>query len=269
MPTITQLPPAGSVSPADVIPISQGGTVNAASVGELLLSAQPVITVQSPSLLGRTSLGPGGPEQINVGVGLNLSGGTVAATGADHASYPLTPSLSLGSDLVISNQGSQMLMPTEFLRGLFSAGPNISIAGDGVISTTAGGTVSSPALLGSAIGSLQVVSSVSAQDLIPVGQAGADHAVTYANFLSGITIDKAAAAGPSADSDTIWIAQSTNIMESQSLGAIWVWIAGKLPTYKLPVVEITANINLDHRSQRTYTGLQSASDPYTAGYQHG
>jgi Fibronectin type III domain len=245
MPTITQLPPASSVSPADVVPISQGGSANAASVGALLLAAQPVITVPSPSLLGRTSLGSGGPEPISVGVGLQLSEGIVAANGADHATYPSTSGLSLGSNLVISNQGSQMLMPTQFLRGLFSPGQNISIDGSGVISTTASGTLSPTALVGSAIGSLQVVSSVTAQDLVPISQAGTDHAVTYAKFLDGITIDQAPSAGPSADSDTIWLAQSTNVMGSQSLGAIWVWIAGKLPTYKLPVVEITSSINLD------------------------
>ncbi len=245
MPTITQLPPASTVSPADVIPISQGGSANAASVGALLLAAQPVITVQSPSLLGRSSLGSGGPEQITVGVGLQLSEGTVAANGADHATYPSTSSLSLGSNLVISNQGSQMLMPTALLRGLFSSGENISIDGSGVISATVSGTSSPTTLLGSAIGSLQVVSSVTAQDLVPICQAGTDHAVTYVNFLDGITIDQAPSAGPSANSDTIWVAQSTNVMGSQSLGAIWVWVAGKLPTYKPPVIEITTSVNLD------------------------
>lgn len=243
MPTITQLPPASPVSPADKVPISQGGSVNAASVGALLLAAQPVITLQSPSLLGRTSLGSGGPEQINVGVGMDLAAGTLAANGADHSTYPVTPSLTLGSDLVVSNQGNQMLMPTELLRGLFSAGQNISIGIDGVISANA--SVASSALLGSAIGSLQVVSSLAAQDLIAVSQSGVDHTVTYANLLSGITIDKATPAGPSADFDTIWIAQSSNVMASQSLSAIWVWIAGKLPTYKQPVVEILTSTNLD------------------------
>jgi Fibronectin type III domain len=34
-------------------------------------------------------------------------------------------------------------------------------------------------------------------------------------------------------------------MASQTFGAIWVWIANKMPTYKAPVVEITVNTNLD------------------------
>jgi hypothetical protein len=57
MPTIAQLPVAGSVSAADELPISQGGLVSAVSVGVLLASTQPSIFVDSSSLLGRTSLG--------------------------------------------------------------------------------------------------------------------------------------------------------------------------------------------------------------------
>jgi hypothetical protein len=244
MPTIPQLPLTNVVFSSDVLPISQGGSVHAASVGTLLLSAQPVITVQSPSLLGRTSLGSGGPEQIDVGIGMDLSGGTVVANGADHATYPSTPSLSLGSDLVISNQGSQMLMPTEFLRGLFSAGQNVSIDTDGVISATASGSTAETTVIGSPIGSLQILPLVTAQDLVPISHLGNDCAASYSNFLNGITIDEAQSASATADSDLIWVAQSTNIMGSQSFSAIWTWISGKIPAYKPPVVEITTSTNL-------------------------
>ncbi len=67
MPTISQLPTIMSVSAADEVPISHGGSACATTVGVLLASAQPAIIVQSPALLGRTSIGSGGPEQINVG----------------------------------------------------------------------------------------------------------------------------------------------------------------------------------------------------------
>src|ERR1700733_1383854 len=136
MPTISQLPPADSVSPADEVPISQAGVLRAASVGALLTSVQPVITVDSASLLGRTSMGSGGPEQVDVGLGMNLSSGTLVADGLDHAVFALASSLSIGSDLVISNQGVPMLMPASLLRGLFSAGQNVAIDPNGVISAT-------------------------------------------------------------------------------------------------------------------------------------
>ncbi len=244
MPTIPQLPPASSVLPSDEIPISQGGSLHAVSVGTLLQTVQPVITVQSSMLLGRTSLGSGGPEQLGVGTGLDLFGSVIAANGADHAAYPSASGLLVDADLVISNQGSPMLMSTGLLRGLFSAGVNVTIDSNGAISTSAGG-ISQTTLLGSTIGGLQVVSSASAQDLIPVSQAGSDHAIPYADLLNGLTIDKAPLAGPAANSDAIWVAQVSNVMTSQNFGAIWSWISGKIPTYKVPVVEITASVGLD------------------------
>ncbi|WP_428486738.1 fibronectin type III domain-containing protein [Rhodopila sp.] len=227
------------------MPISQGGSLCAVSVGALLASAQPAISIQSSALLGRTSLGSGGPEQIDVGIGLTLSGGTVVATGADHAAYPSTSSFVLKSDLVISSQGSQMLMPTEFLRELFSAGQNVTIDGNGVISSVTGGASISPVLLGSAIGALEVISSLAVGDLIPISQSGADHAIKYADFLNGLTIDQAPSALPASNSDRLWVAQDANTMGSQSFGAIWAWISSQMPGYTIPVAEITVSVGLN------------------------
>ena len=70
---------------------------------------------------------------------MSLSSGTLIADGLDHAIFPVISSLSLESDLVISNQGSPMLMQASLLRGLFSAGPNVTIDPNGIISTTADG----------------------------------------------------------------------------------------------------------------------------------
>jgi hypothetical protein len=244
MPTISQLPLANVASAADEVPISQGGTARAISVGALLASTQPAIIVGSPSLLGRTSLGSGGPEQIDVGVGIGFSGGTLIADGLDHAVFPIVSTLSVETDLVISNQGSPMLMQASLLRGLFSAGQNVIIDPDGVISTVVGavtGTVQS----GSPISELQVITGLAAQDLVAISHAGSDCAIAYSNFLAGVTIDQAQAAGPVGDSDRIWAAQATNVMASQTFSAVWVWMANKLPTYKTPIIEITTNTNLD------------------------
>lgn len=238
MPTISELPAAASVAAADLLPISHGGAAMATSVGTLLASTQPTIIVQSPALLGRISLGSGGPEQVGVGIGVNISQGSLVATGLDHAGFPIASSLNTASELVISNQGTPMLMPASLLHGLFSAGANVTITSDGTISAT-GANVAGP------IGSLQAVSSLTGQDLVPVSHAGSNCAITYSNFLDGVTIDQAQAAGPVSDTDTIWAAQGSNVMASQTFSAIWVWIANKLPTYKAPVVEITTSINLD------------------------
>lgn len=245
MPTISQLPPTSSVSASDALPISQGGTARSASVGALLASTQPAIVVSSPSLIGRTSLGQGGPEQVGIGVGMTLSGGALQADGSDHAAFPSVSSLSMDSDLVINNQGSPMRMQTSLLRGLFSAGQNVTIASNGVISSSTVASAGPGQSLGSAIGTLQVLTGLSAQDLVAVSHAGSDSAIPYSDFLGGVTIDQAQRAGPVADSDTFWAAQGSNVMGSQNFSSIWLWIANKLPTYKAPVVEVTVSINLD------------------------
>ncbi|MFL5289539.1 MAG: hypothetical protein ACJ8AW_53420 [Rhodopila sp.] len=242
MPTISQLPQATSISAADTLPLSQGGTARSASVGALLASTQPTITVQTGSLLGRISLGAGSPEQVSIGPGVSLSAGTLAANGLDHAGFPVTSALATDADLVICNQGMPMLMPASLLRGLFTAGRNVTIAADGTISASATGTIIGTS---GAISDLQVVNALTSQDLVAVSHAGSNCAISYASFLGGVTIDQAQPAGSVSDSDTIWAAQGSNVMASQNFGAIWVWIASKLPTYKAPVLEITGSINLD------------------------
>src|SRR5271155_4618871 len=80
MPTISQLPSADTVSASDLIPISQGGSAHSVSVGALLAQTQPAIIVTPPTLLGRVSIGPGGPDTIVVGGGLALNGGTLSSS---------------------------------------------------------------------------------------------------------------------------------------------------------------------------------------------
>ena len=81
MPTIPQLPAAGPITAADELPLSQDGVTRGATVGELLAGTQPAIITATGTLLGRTSVGSGGPEQVAVGTGLAVAGGTLAATG--------------------------------------------------------------------------------------------------------------------------------------------------------------------------------------------
>ena len=259
MPTITQLPEAATVTASDLIPVSQDGSARSVSVGTVLSSVQPAITVASPSLIGRTSLGAGGPEQVNIGKGLELTNTTLAANGADHANFAVLPNLVVESDLVVSNQGTPMLMPASLLRNLFTAGSNIIIGSDGTISSIATGGSASVSGLGSAIGGLGVVSSLSAQDLIAISQGGSDYGIRYANFLNGITIDQAQLAGPAQDTDAIWSAQGSNIMMRQNLAAIWTWIANKIPLYKAPVVELKndTTLNTNDRNGRLLVCSQS------------
>lgn len=214
-------------------------------VGDLLAETQPAIIVASPALLGRTSLGSGSPEQIAIGSGLTLNAGTISADGIHLSAIPVLSTLPANAELVVAGEGSPMLLPASLLTGLFTAGQNVVISPSGTISVE--GVSSTPVAggLGSAIAELAVVSSLTAQDLVAASHAGADCAISYANLIDGVTIDEAQPAGPAEDTDTLWVAQGGNVMSSQSFSAIWSWITGKLPTYKAPVLEITASTNLD------------------------
>jgi len=136
MPTISQLPSTAQVTPSDEVPLSQDGATHSVSVGTLLASMQPAIIIESGVLLGRASLGPGGPEPLTVGAGLLLNAGTLALAGADAGNYPQETSLIPTDQAVLNSAGSAKLLPLSLLRGLFTAGPNISISTTGTISAS-------------------------------------------------------------------------------------------------------------------------------------
>ncbi len=236
MPTIPQLPLTPLVTPADEIPLSQAGVTRTVTVGTLLASTQPAILAPTGSLLGRVSLGPGGPEPIAIGTGLALATASLAANGGDHANFVPQSALQPTDEVILNSSGTPKRMILGLLRGLFSAGPNITIDPTGTIS----GTPSASTIAG-----LGQVTTIASGDLVGISQAGTDHSITYANLINGQTIDVAQAAVAASDSDSFWVAQGSSTMLRQSFSAIWSWIVAKLPTYKLPVVELSANTTLD------------------------
>lgn len=223
MPTIQQLPLTASVDAADEVPISQSGTTNAISVGTLLSTMQPAISVPTGALLGRNSIGSGGPEAVNLGVGLALQAGSIVATGGDHATYPVSTSPSGTDQVVAASSGVPKLIALATLQTWLgtqaSAGIDIT-------------TYPSTAVL-------------SSSDLIPVSQNGTVCAISYSNFLAGETIDEAAPALAASDTDTLWVSQGTSTLLRQTFAAVWVWLTQNLPTYKIPVVELLVDTTLD------------------------
>ena len=106
MPTISQLPIAASVTAGDTVPISQNGAAHSVSIGALLSETQPALVLAQGALLGRVSLGPGGPEEIAIGAGLLLNAATLqvvsalgTASNSDLRALPLTTAPT-GQDLI-------------------------------------------------------------------------------------------------------------------------------------------------------------------------
>jgi Fibronectin type III domain len=240
MPTISQLPIAQSATAGDLVPISQAGSAHAVALGTLLAGTQPAIIVDQGSLLGRVSLGAGGPEEISLGAGLVLSSSTLQATGLNPGTLTLASGFTPGDSAIIANSGTgAQLLALTALRGLFTAGNNVAISADGTISATSTGGASG------AIANLPAATTAAAGDLIGISQSGTDHAIAYSSLINGQTIDQAAPAQPVSDGDSFWVAQGSNTMAAQTFSAIWPWIVAKLLTVKTPVVEITVNTTLD------------------------
>jgi hypothetical protein len=240
MPTISQLPASGTVSASDLLPVSQGGSAHAVSVGVLLAQTQPAIIVQPPSLLGRFSVGPGGPDEIAIGSGLMLNSGTLSAQNFDPTTLFAQTTLSSVDQFIVANSGTAQLIGINEVRGIFSAGSNITIDTTGVISTSAIADASNYSITG-----LSPVANLTSGDLIGVSQAGEDHSITYTNFLDGLTIDQTQAAGPASDTDEFLVAQASNIMLRQTLRTLWPWVSEKLPSWQRPVLELTTNTTLE------------------------
>jgi hypothetical protein len=136
MPTIDELPSATGTGPQDLLPIDQSGVTRSVSVADVLASTQPLIEVPSPSVLGRSSLGPGGPESLAIGLGLAIQNATIAANGADHASFIQATSFATTDEVIINSSGTPKQLPIPSLRSLFSPGNNVTISASGAIGAT-------------------------------------------------------------------------------------------------------------------------------------
>jgi len=240
MPKISQLPTADMISASDLIPISQAGSAHSVSVGTLLAQTQPAIIVAPPSLLGRFSIGPGGPDAIAIGDGLTLNSGTLSSTSFSLGSLPIQTSLSPTDQFVVSNTGTSQLVGLGQLRGLFTAGQNITIDVAGVISTA-----SVSGSMSYSLSALSSVPAIASSDLVGLTRGGQDHTIAYSSLLDGLTIDQASPAAVASDSDMFWVGQTSNTMLRQTLSSLWPWICGKMPSWKRQVIELSANTALD------------------------
>ncbi len=287
MTTIAQLPAASAVGAGDLLPISQAGLVYSATVSQLTADLQPVISVASGALLGRVSVGAGEPEAVSVGSGLALASGALAATGADHAGFPVQAVLGLSDDVVVNASTGPGLLPVAALRGLFSAGEGVSIDANGIIAVTVSAIAgpagpqgatgpqgpagvagpagpAGPGLMGPAVGTSTSI--VGTSDYVPLWQNGALAWIPYGQLLAGQTIDELPAAAPVADSDELLVAQGGNSLSVQTFGSVWNYVQGKLPSVQAGVVELTANTVLDSTTHNNRVLVASAPLTLTANF---
>lgn len=266
MTTIPQLPAAPTVGSGDLVPLSQGGNLYAATVGQLTAGLQTEILVPTGDVLGRVSAGAGAPEALGLGAGLALSATTLAATGTDHLAFPLLDTFSSGDEVIVNATGAPARLPVAELRSLFVAGTGIDIDPGGTLSVTASaiagpagprgpagpagaqGSVGPAGPQGAGLaapGSANTASTIAVGDCVAIWQNGANAWITYGQLIGGQTIDQLPAAGPAADSDLLLVAQDGNALSSQSFAAIWNYVARKIPAVRHGVVELTVDTVLD------------------------
>jgi len=245
MPTISQLPLAETITSADQIPVSQDGVSRTTSVGSLLSDLQPAIHVATNTLLGRISLGTGSPEEISIGPGLILDNGILTTAPGLLNAFQSADALMPEDRLVIRRNGELNVVPASAARALYTPGQHIVIDGNGTIQAVwptaaeigADGTVD--------IAALPQSQALQATDLIPIHRGGISQATTYGTLLNAQTVDQAAPANAPADSDLIWVAQGGSTMTRQTFGAIWQWVTERLPSARVPCVEIETDTTLD------------------------
>ena len=142
MPTIPELPNATATGAQDELPVSQNGITRAVTVAELLSDTQPAIVIPSQTVLGRASLGPGGPEALGMGLGVGIQNASLTANGADHAAFVPESVFVAGDEAILNSAGIPKRLPITALRALFRGGQNISIDTTGLIAASTDSSIS-------------------------------------------------------------------------------------------------------------------------------
>lgn len=121
MPTIDELAPATAASDTDTLVSSQNGIARKVTRAQLVAGLQPALALATGTLLGRSSAGSGGPEDLSVGANLVLSGGTLSglATPFQVAQLPAGVIPAAGDLVPLSQIGTNAAVSyTQFANGL-------------------------------------------------------------------------------------------------------------------------------------------------------
>ncbi len=133
MPTLEQLPEAVLTAPTDVVLIDQAGTAKSATVAVLTAGLQPALMLAPGTLLGRSGIGAGAPQPINLGTGLTLSNATI---GVDTTAIaPVSSPQFVGSPTAptaVLGDNSSSIATTAFVQANNTRA--IRLAGDVIVS---------------------------------------------------------------------------------------------------------------------------------------
>ena len=224
-------------------------------------SSAAAVALSIPALGLVTTVGPSDTVAIghngstvaitvtNFNAGVTASIASVASTAATASSTAAAASTTAGS--AVTTATSALGVAETALSSAATAGSTatsaLTTAGTALTQAEAAAALAADAFW---IPALTVVSSVGATDTVPIGQSGSTVAVTVATLLDAETIDLLTAAGGASDTDTFLTGQGSNVLTRQTLAALWTWMQGHLPGYKLPVLEVMANLTVD----ATYNG---------------
>lgn len=128
MPTVPQLPIATNVTPTDQLLLSQAGQSLSVTTQRLLAGTQPLLTLPSGALLGRSAPGAGQPQVVTLGSGVTISQGTLIADTSVVAPLaspaltgrPTAPTPPVGDD-------SNAIATTAFVA---ASNPTLTVVGD-------------------------------------------------------------------------------------------------------------------------------------------
>ena len=143
MPTIQQLPQLLNVQSTDEVLVERSGTSYGTNIATLLASTQPALTLAPGTLLGRVSIGSGGPEPVLPGQGIVVQNGQLAIDPSVVATVN-SPSF-IGAPTAptpAATDASNTLATTAFVkaqvqsRGTVALTGDVSGSGTGAIATT-------------------------------------------------------------------------------------------------------------------------------------
>ena len=136
MPEISTLPDGAPLAIGDYIIFERGGQIFRLTVAEFFAQFQATLLLQQNTLVGRTTVGTGGPQQVGVGL---------IANGSDHLQFGVAALFDPAAEVIVNSGGTPTRMPVSLFRQQM---PLFGGAIVGGLTAVAGGIGAAPLLPG-------------------------------------------------------------------------------------------------------------------------